>query len=649
MNFLIKILLSLSFFCGFIVWVGPAEARSVIQAAPLRVSLPRRSEGNAEDHILIRYTPTKRSLVMGTQGVLILNSRVLSSLGWSGNESLQAGDFEFYRVYRSQGVSKLSIEERSQLVSWVSGGNFVAGQRLQLESLSTVRSERSGNTLNLSLRPTYLLLGAMPVPQVEVKKKRIDPELERRRRRTAALAQLDSAWQRLSDGKYDQSLVGFDALLRGSRDLFSEEELDKVVFGRGLSRFHQVGCREAAEDFDQLQKLGPFYPDALYYGSLCSLDRGETSQARERMSALLALNNERYAEQGRFYLGVIAEAEADFVRAESAYLDTVDFSENTDLVRLAKERLNLLEDRKARDRYAKKIFSIMASLGLGWDSNALSLSTSQQPSDLNLKTGSSPSYLGLLYLEAKNPLLFPLQQKFQYTFLGLGYSDAAISQTTDLQSHELGVNVEWGEEIQGKHKLTASYGMTFLGQMGSSSKFMTTSTLKWDWTKAGLGKQSNIEHLWLHSLRVQKLSPTAEPTSAATDSNAIALSGSHRYKIFRDLDSWGPGVDWEYKAAKGNESKLALLGLSASYDKPFEWGGLKLNFGQELGIKNAFYFKSELSRKDFLVSSTSSLSHMLGQSYELRGQFVLMKNFSNLSQVYGFNRFQLNMSMTAFF
>jgi Tfp pilus assembly protein PilF len=628
--------------------IGMALVWGDLAASSLRVNFPRRSTGARQDLLLVRYKPTQKALIVGAQGVLQLNSKVLESLGVAPAQQLDGSAFEFYRVYEPHRVSSMGVEERAQLRSWVN--NPGGAQRLRLESMSIVRSSvLPQHVVELHLRPTYLILSKVALPQVSVAPKGEDPLLARKRRRAKSLRLLDSSWERLVEAKYDQSLLGFEALLKSGGESLSSEEIDKAVFGRGLSRFHQVGCSSASKDFEKLQRPGPYYADALYYGALCALDRGDTRLSKERFEKLMALNSERYAEQARFYVGVVYEQEGEISRAESAYLDTVDFANDESLVKLAKERLELLQDRKAREKYEKKIVSVLANVGFGYDSNVLSLPSGVEPADQGLKTGSSASYLALLYLDAKNPWLYPLQQRFQYSFLMLGYTDTVIASASDLQSHEMGANVEWGHEVNGKHKVSGTFALNFLGKVGSSSKYLTTYGARYDYTFAGLSPENALESLWMHSLSVQKQDLARAPSAPKFDSDAIDFNGSHRKKIFRGVESYGLGGLWQYKAAKGDEAKFLMLGPLAFYEKDLLWGKAKFKFIEEIAVKSSFYFASENSRRDYYLSSTTGLSHPIGANFDARAQLVLVKNLSNISDRYEYLRIQSNLSLSAFF
>lgn len=607
----------------------------------LEINFTKRSQGMDQDLILVRYLPSQKAIVIGSQGKSALSKKALNSLSVL-NESFNIVDFEFFRIYQGVNHQFLSFEEQQNLMTWLK--NPAGGQKLQLESLSVVRSIQNGQKMELFLRPSFLMLSQLALPNVSIQSPNISKNIE---------IGLNNAWQLLVDGKYDQSLLGFEALLKNYSKELSGEETDKSHFGRGLSRFHQMGCSAAYEDFSKLsynsKGQGPYYSDALYYGALCKIDRTEYLSAIESLQKLISLNDSRYEDEARFYLGVAYEQQNELSRAESAYLDTIDFSTKEALIKLSRERLELLKLKLAREKYSEKIFSVLGHVGLGWDSNVLSLPSSIQPVNAGLETGASPSYMGLLSLDAKNPWLYPLQQNFQYSYLVLGYSDSKISQTSHLQSHELGANVEWGNEIGGKHKISASWGLSLLGPFSDNEKYSTNSALKYDLSTATLDDQNNLNAMWMHSIAFQIIDISKVSSESKFEGDALDFSGNHRKKQFNGSKVVGWGASWEYKAAKGDESKFLMLGPLFLYEHEFFWGKTKWRFIEELQAKTSLYYASESSRKDLALSSSSALAHLLGSHYEARLQLLLMHNLSNQSTNYTYSRYQLNLSLSAFY
>jgi len=612
------------------------------------VSLPESRDSKGEirrDALLIRYRPTGKSVLLGVYGKALLSPRLLKNLGVDMKAPPKASDLEFFRIFSTSRRRGVRGQWDAGIESWAPNPT-TKDLWLARESMSTMRTREEAGQVYLELVPTALALGSIPVPDKSVSSE--DPAKAKAARRKLALAQLEKSWQQVLESKYDLSLVGLQSLLATMSDSLNSEETNKAAFGRALSRFHQMGCREAGPEFEELQGPGPYLEDSRYYGALCALDRGDHAMAHERFSALLQQSSPRYEDAARFYLGVVAEAQGELAEAESAYLDTVDFASDASIVALAKDKLALLEDKKAQDRYAKKLFSVLASAGVGWDSNALSLPANVRPADYNLESGSSATYLGLAYLDFKNPLLRRLGNRMHYSYLVLGYLNSEIAPTSDLQSHSFGTSVEWGEDLGLRHTLDAKYGMTYLGKLGSSTKYMSSYGMRWDGSLSVLDStQQQLDHLWLHSFEVSRQLPTAEPSSAATDGTAWLFSGSHRLREQHGTKLYGPGGEWEYKAAKGTEPRYLMLGLSGSYEQPVGPESLKLKFTQEGAFKSTFYLQSADSRKDYLLTTTSGLSRPLNDMFEARAQLVLSKNFS--AESYSYNRYQLNLMINAFF
>jgi|GEM_PF-2290210 len=620
----------------------------VAQAAGLWVKLPESKEadgGLRRDALLVRYRPTGRSVLLGVYGKVKLTPRLLEHLGADPKLAPKASDFDFSRIFST-------TRRRSSRGAWDAGfESWTANPTttdfwLARESLSVMRTQEDNGDTILEVLPTALALGPIAVPDKAVSTE--DPEKVKAARRKAALSQLENSWQQVLDKKYDLALVSLDNLITKMGGDLNSEELNKAMFGRALSRFHQLGCREAGPAFEELQSAGPYFEDSQYYGALCALDRADLPVAHKRFSSLLQENSERYQDASRFYLGVVAEAQEDYSGAESAYLDTVDFASDASIVALAKDKLLLLEEKKAQDRYEKKLFSVLASAGLGWDSNALSLPPSVAPSTLNLDSGSSATYMGLAYIDLKDPWLRKLGHKLSYTYLVLGFLNSDVAPTSDLQSHSFGTSVEWGDEVGYRSTLDLKYGLTYLGKLGESTQFMTSYGATWDLTKTVLNeKQTDLDHMWLHSLGLTRQMPTAEPTAANLDGTSWLITGSHRKRRPVDTKSYTVGGEWEYKAAAGTEPRYAMAGAVGTYEQPVGPDAWKLKFSQDGAVRGTFYFQSIAKRKDFLFTTTSAIAHSLSDQFEARAQLVLSKNFAAEDNAY--NRYQINLMLNAFF
>lgn len=600
----------------------------------------------SDSSIYIEYKPTgKKLIIRDSSGVARLSARHLAFLGVQAGEKIDAKDFVVNKVYGTDEVLSVETDRQESIRPWIKGPNE---KRLLLEQMKTYKTDVSPGKVAFNLRPNFILLAQADLPRLralELAKKNAEA---RRAARKESLQLLEESWEHLRTGKYDRSLVGFTLLQEKSMEFLQKDEQEKVEFGFALSQFHQLGCSTAYPSFKKLLRPGEFEDDAIYYGGLCALDANETDVSKMLFKKILSRGSDRYEEEARLYLGVVSEAEEDYEAAESAYLDTIDFAEKAPLVKLAQQRLALLKAKKARKKYNEKIFSFMANTGIGWDSNALSLPIGTQPASQGLETGSSPSYLALAFLDIKNPLLFPLQQKFFYSFLMMGYTESQIAESTDIQSHEFGANITWGSPLAMKHTVSASGSLTYLGKIGSSSKYLTGYSAKWDGLSYTLGEDKKLKSSWAHSFKLARSIPENPSSEADEDTTAWVATGSHTQKIFKTGYSWGPMVGYEYRLAKGKENTSLAVEFGGNYSRPLMEKSYKLNFSQDLSLTTDIFLSNSDSRKDFLLSSSTSVSRMMTTWLETRFQIVYDRNFSNLESA-RFNRIQANLLFTAFF
>lgn len=599
----------------------------------------------AFESVYVEYKKTGKKLILSSPKFIKLNKRHLQFLGVQAGSKPTAADFAVNRILNEKELSQFNVERRRETRAWIKGpGN----KTIAFEPMKAYQTTESGNSLNFKMKTNYLLMAQADMSHLAALKIKANSIKEKKIARKKALELFEQSWANLKDAKFDRSLVGFETLKEYSWSLLTRDEREKLIFGLSLSKFHQQGCDSAYSDFKKMLRPGEFESDALYYSGLCALDASELENSKSHFSQLVERDDPQYIEESRFYLGVVAEAGEDYATAESAYLDTVDFSSKERLVKLAKSRLSLLKAIKARKKYEKKVFSFMFNTGIGYDTNALSLASSVEPSSLNLTTGASPSYMALAFLDVKNTFLYPLQQKFYYSFLMLGYTDSGIAAVTDLQSHDVGANVSWGSPINTKHTLAASTNLSFLGKIGSSSKYLTAYAVKWDMSKYKLNSEKQLDRTWIHSFKLSRSVPATPASTTANDGTAWILSGDHKLRYVRGKKGYGYITNWEYRLAKGSENTNITVDLGGHYDQPILEKSYKMNFSQEMTLATAIYYSSAASRKDFLLTSTSSLSKMLTGWMEGRFQLIYYKNFSNATSA-KYGRIQANLLMTAFF
>ncbi len=622
---------------------SPPSAPDKASVSSVIFQVPGQSE---VESFYVEYKPTGKKLIMSTKSLIRLNDEHLRFLGVNTVKDISGDDFVVNRVLGEDQSRSFDAERRRDIQAWIKG----PGKReIVFEPLKVVSTEKKSGSIYFELRTNYILMAQANYSHLAALKLKAKSAAEKLLARKKALELFEETWLNLQSGKFDRSLLGFEALKENSWKFLTTEERQKLVFGLSLSRFHQIGCSSAYGGFKLMLRPGEFQGDATYYAGLCALDANDLKTSRIHFTTLVEQDNPQYVEEARFYLGVVAEAEDDFDSAESAYLDTVDFASKPQLVSLAQNRLALLNAKKARRKYEKKIFSFMLNTGVGYDTNALSLASSIEPSDLSLTTGSSPSYLALAFFDIKNTLFYPIQQKFYYSYLMLGFTNRGIAETTDIQSHDMGANVSWGDPLNTKHTLTLGGSLSYLGKLGSTStKYLTAYSGKWDLTQYRLNSEKQLDRIWTHEFKFSRSLPATAATSADSDATAWIASGDHKLRYVRGEKGYGYLGGWEYRLATGKENTNITLEFGGHYDQPLLSESFKLSFSQELSLASALYYAGANFRKDYLITSTSSVSRMLASWVESRFQLIYYYNLSNSDNA-KYNRLQANFLLTAFF
>jgi hypothetical protein len=458
---------------------------------------------------------------------------------------------------------------------------------------------------------------------------------------------VDAAWKLLGQRKYSGARQSFDALLAKPKEL-SPESQERSRFGRGLARFHLEGCEAMESDFRGVETGTAFREDVSYFRGLCAVEAQRNSEARTEFTKILDWNSRRYTEQSRFYLGVVAEQEGDYEKAEGAYLDTVDFAEDASIVALAKDRLAKLQALKARDAYAKKIFNVIATVGGGWDSNAISLPASLRPADYSVESAKTGSWMGVLVLEAKNPWLYPLEQKFTYNLFTLNHLAEDIAAGNDLQSHEVGASLAIDGAQGAQHKYSATYSITSLGTWSDSEKYITSPSLKWDWVRPMSAPQDANPRFLSLNTKVSYLMPANEAVTAANDATAWSVSNRSTLRIPSPGLTWGPGGEAELKFAKGEENTLARAGAFAFVEKPVGPEAWNLNLSGEVGAAATLYYASDASRKDYELRASAGVARLWASWFETRLQLSYNKNLSS-GDLFKYDRIQAGFLLNAFY
>jgi hypothetical protein len=544
-------------------------------------------------------------------------------------------------------ISILFSKKKAGVVSEAPSGDDFGGYRMH-QGLITDSS--AWQTLGFRSRP-LAGGGKMLVLAVGLKTVIISAEdAARRRELKEAMAikrKFDEAWNHLNNKRNDLALEAFNGVLR-ERVGLKKEQIFQAHLGRGMAKFHQLGCKEAAEDFSVADQDARNYDDVSYFRALCFVEAERWDDAKALFAELVRKQNQKYSEQSRFYLAVIAENKEEFDEAEGIYLDTIDFASDAQLVKLAKQRLDVVRQLKAEARFDNKWINFFASLGAGYDSNVVSLPTGSAPSDFNVTNEASQSTMGLAGFSANFSWAKSLQQSFGYSYLLLHYANASVAPNYDLQVHSGDFGLSLMTSDVSTWTLSGSYVSVFLGSIGTSDEFLATAggTLSWSKRNGPLDKPtSQVDHKISYSRNGPRRA-AALPTQDLT-ANSFVYGGKYRL-LSAAPNVFGYGGDLEYRPATGSENSYVATTILGLWDRPIgpESWGFKLS--QEGAFVNTLYFESDSKRKDNAFKYTASVGRAFYGWLDTKLQLIGTVNLSNVATS-KYNKAQANLIVSAFF
>lgn len=458
----------------------------------------------------------------------------------------------------------------------------------------------------------------------------------------------DVGFRALKAHKFDVSLESFRRLL-AKKDVLTEVQLRQASLGHGISSFHQKGCQAIEADFKIADQDPKNFDDVSYYRALCFVEAKRFDDAGGLFRDLARRQSPVYAEQARFYSGVVSENQEKYDEAESAYLDTIDFANDQRIVGLAKERVEIVKRLKAERNYENKWFALSMSAGTGYDTNVVSLPASLSPADYNLTNVKSISYLGLGSFDIKPKFSRGVDNHLRYTLLALHYQDAAISAASDVQSHDGAFAMDFGMGPTDGVGFTADYNSVFLGPVKTSHEYLVTTSGEVHWNSMeGEPAAPTGDTVW--SFKTSLVRPRVAAPTAATNSRANAYLLSWRYTSRANLPSvMGPGFDLEYRPSSGVDNSYVSPTLSGNWSHPFgsEKSGLYLS--HEGVLQDTYYYQhTTVKRNDYILKYTGSLSMVWWQKVEAKLQFIGTMSFSNVT-TYTFKKVQLNFLVSTSF
>jgi len=483
---------------------------------------------------------------------------------------------------------------------------------------------------------------AVPLSADEAAKRRALQE-------SAGLKKLfDVGFKALSSYRFAISLEAFKRILDKS-DYLSETQLRQAHLGHGISSFHQKGCQHIDADFKIADQDPKNFDDVSYYRALCFVEARRFDDAGGLFRDLTKRLSPTYAEQSRFYLGVVAENQERFDEAETAYMDTIDFANDQRVVGLAKQRLEIVKRLKAERSYESKWFAMSLSSAVGYDTNVVALPQGLSPSDYNLSNVKSLNYMGLASFDIKPKLSARVENHLRYTFLAMHYQDSAISSTSDLQTHNAAFSADFAIGAKDNMGFTVDYTSVFLGPIKTSNEYLANigGELRWSFLK-GETKAPSGDMTW--NFKFTGTQPRVESLTAESNSEAQSYLLGWRYNSRKNLPSvLGIGVDLEYRPSLGVDNSYFSPALLGTWAHPLAGESAGLYLSHEAQIQDSYYFeRSSGTRNDYVFKYTGNLSKVWWEKVETKLQFIGTMSFSNVS-TYRYNKAQINFLVSASF
>lgn len=458
----------------------------------------------------------------------------------------------------------------------------------------------------------------------------------------------DIGWRALTAKRYDVGLEAFSRVLKRKEKL-TPEQLSQASLGNGIARFHQQGCAAVDEDFREADRDPRNSDDVSYYRALCAVEARKDAEAEAIFRELARKQHPRYAEQSRFYLGVIAENDERFDEAESAYLDTIDFAGDAGLVTVAKGRLEKLRKAKADYNYERKWFSGAFMASAGYDSNVVSLPQELSPADYSLSHVSSYPFLGVGYAEIKLPVGQRVDNRYRFTAVAVHQSNGQLVATSDLQSYDAGTTLGFAFSPKDNGTLGAGYTSLYRGQFRKSSEYLASTNIEAKWSHL-VGEAASPRASMDTNFKVSLVRPRQSAVSPDFDLRANSYLLGWRYTMRHKLpQTFGPGVDLEYRPSSGKENTYWSITTLGKWDQPLGPERWALAFGQELAFQYTPYYQSAAKRKDWILRYTASVSRLWTAWFETRIQLIGNASFSSDKSHYQYQRAQANFLLTLFY
>ena len=602
---------------------------------PVQIEIPERLRTSGAK-LRIKNLTTGREVVLDISDEEFISSDIVKSLT-DGTSKLLVPEF--------------SILESTRRVQTQAGAPSDPGIGGYRNSKSIVYDQPIWRSIGFTTRKvkagrTQILI------DTKVQNTVLTPEQAERRRslqESIGLKKLfDIGFRALAAKRFNIALEAFSRILK-KQELLNAQQLSQASLGRGISKFHQEGCKNIEDDFRRADEDSKNFDDVSYYRALCFVEAKRFDDAAGLFKELARRQSPAYAEHARFYLGVVAENQERYDEAESAYLDTIDFAADKRVVELAKEHVAIVHKLKAEQNYENKWVTFMATLASGYDSNVVGLPQGLSPADYSLTQASSVSFMGLGSVELKPPFGKSVDNRLHYSFLALHYAAGAIANSYDVQSHDAGTSLDVRLGAQNIAGLGVGCNSVFLKPISVSTEYLATTSFSGKWAHV-IGDPAVSTSDMEIDFKASLVRPRQAAIVPSYDSTANSYLVSSRYTVHRKSGSnLGDGLDIEYRPSTGSQNSYYSSTLYGRWDLPLgpeKWG---ISANQEAALQYTSYWQSVEKRKDYIARYTGSVARSWGEAVETRLQFVGTMSFSSQSAKYRYNKAQLNLLVTAFF
>lgn len=458
------------------------------------------------------------------------------------------------------------------------------------------------------------------------------------------------AWRAISIEQYELAREGFQKILERESRLNFEQKA-QVHLGLATSKYHLQGCgAEVNAHFIEADRDAQNRDDVSYYRALCSMTQKDFVNAEILFKDLVLKRHPGYSEASAFYLGVIAEEDERYDEAESAYMDTIDFSSDKALIELAQQRLENVRELQKYSSYGIKWISGGLSASGAYDSNVIALPSGVSPSSFGLSKEASLLMSHVAFLSLSPPWSSSLQNNINYSFLMNMHFEKEIGNIYDSNAHDVGTQFQFNTSDRSVQSLGGSWTRVATGILGQSEEALKTYMGYYQYRRMLGSDPLRPDQVLDLTLKYLAIRPSVAPVSATRDLHANSYTLQFKFSRREDAPHvHGPEAQIEYRPSKGIENSLWDYRLGGFWDYTFNGGNSAWYLSQRGYFSYKPYFESVSNRHDYTFNYMGALGRTWGSHFDTRLQFQGNLNFSTRQLDYQYQQAALSLLVTAYF